>query len=250
MHAGPFFHQRPRGPCKVGGWCWRSWCHCQGLLLGNPRCLLEHEVWQESPIQLLLPGAHQHFHPRLHHQGQNGNDLEAVTTITKARWDQPNAPLTSGCPLHSESSLSLCHTFSQYKDKHKQSQPQWSSVSSSTPVYPVKDVPWGQRSVPRMIPSWYGAEQSQSSSSTAVPLSGTGGQEAGPRVFLEDPWGCPFTIKFCSWQDQEGSCNFRDPVGPQQPQLYLPPGDEPGVPPLTVWTSHVCPLQVQVGAHS
>ena len=55
-----------------------------------------------------------------------------------------------------------------------------------------------------------------------------------PSVFEVDPRGCPFTIKFCSWQDQEGSCNFRAPMGPQQPQLFLPPGDEPGVPSLTV----------------
>lgn len=117
----PFSTRGQGGPVKWEDGAEGPGATVKGCYWGILDASLESEVWQESPTQLLLPGAHQHFHPRLHHQGQNGNDLEAVTTITKARWDKPDAPLTSGCSLHSESSLSPCPTFLQPKDKDKQS---------------------------------------------------------------------------------------------------------------------------------
>ena len=157
---------------------------------GGPGAAVRGCYWGISLTQPLLTGAQQHFHSRLHHQGRNGNDLKAVTPSQNQDGTSPMPPNLQLLPALWVQPVPM-PPFSKPKDRDEQSH--WSLWAASVklcwqlcPSVAVIDVPWGQRSVPRMIPTWYGGEHAQSSPSTAVQLSGTGGQGAGPRVFLED----------------------------------------------------------------
>ena len=86
MHAGPFFHQRPREPCKVGGRCWRSWCCCQGMLLGN------------KPNTTAPPRSPPTFPSQTSPSGPEWKWPQGCHTITKLRWDQPDAPSPPAAP--------------------------------------------------------------------------------------------------------------------------------------------------------